>query len=59
MTRKDFTLIANVLNAHHNQPGPVPVFTVQAIAVSLANELAKTNPRFNTQLFVEACMKKK
>jgi hypothetical protein len=58
MTRKDFTLIADVLNAHHNQPGPVPVFTVQAIAVSLASELAKTNPRFNKERFINACLKK-
>ena len=57
MTRKDFQLIANVLNAHHKQPGPVPVFTVQAIAVSLAMELTKTNPRFNKKRFVEACLK--
>ena len=58
MTSKDFTLIANVLNAHHKQPGPVPVFTVQAIAVSLASELAKDNPRFNKERFINACLKK-
>jgi len=57
MTRKDFQLIADVLNAHHKQPGPVPAFTVQAIAVSLAIELTKTNPRFNKKRFVEACLK--
>lgn len=57
MSRKDYQLIANVLNAHHKQPGPVPLFTVQAIAVSLASELAKTNPRFNKKKFLEACYK--
>jgi hypothetical protein len=57
MTKKDFQLIADVLNAHHKQPGPVPEFTVQAIAVSLASELAKTNERFNKERFVKACLK--
>ena len=57
MTRKDFTLIANVLSNHSTSP--LNRMVVKELAVSFAQELAKTNPRFNTQLFVEACMKKK
>jgi hypothetical protein len=57
MTKKDFQLIANVLRAHHKQPSPVPAFTVQAIAVSFASELAKINPRFNAELFIKASLR--
>jgi hypothetical protein len=30
---------------------------LQAVVVSFADELASTNPRFNKELFVKACMK--
>ena len=53
MTRKDFQLIANVLSSHNTSPANRMV--VKELAVSFASELAKTNPRFNKQRFVEAC----
>lgn len=58
MTRKDFQLIANVLNAHHNAEGVSRQVDARALAVSFASELAKTNPRFNATQFVNACLKK-
>jgi len=56
MTRKDFQLIANVLKAHGTSP--MNRCVIQELAVGFANELAKTNPRFNVQLFVNACTPK-
>jgi len=53
MTKKDFQLIADVLKAHGTSP--MNRCVVQDIVVSFANELAKTNPRFNAQLFINAC----
>ena len=53
MTRKDFQLIADVLKAHGTSP--MNRCVIQELAVSFANELAKTNPRFNVQRFVNAC----
>ena len=55
MTRKDFQLIANVLKA--SSTSPMNRCVIQELAVSFASELAKTNPRFNKQRFVEACTK--
>jgi len=56
MTRKDFQLIADVLRAH--QDGSDADHIVRGLAVSFASELAKTNPRFNAQRFIGACLKK-
>ncbi len=53
MTRKDFQLIADVLSATRTSPANRMV--VKELAVTFASELAKTNPRFNKQRFVEAC----
>tara|TARA_R110000824_G_scaffold41357_3_gene123083 strand:+ start:2218 stop:2388 length:171 start_codon:yes stop_codon:yes gene_type:complete len=55
MTRKDFQLIADTLNAHRTSPANRMV--VKELAVSFAQTLASTNPRFNKQRFVEACLK--
>ena len=57
MTRKDFTLIANVLKAHGTSP--LNRMVVKELAISFAVVLAKVNPRFNKTLFVEACIKTK
>ena len=58
MTRKDFQLIADVLN-NYNKPGVgcVQSNLVEALALSFAHELAKTNPRLNKERFVKACLK--
>ena len=55
MTRKDFQLIADVLKA--SSTSPMNRCVIKELAVSFASELAKTNPRFNKQRFVEACLK--
>ena len=57
MTRKDFQLIADTLNAHRTNPTNHMV--IKALALSFAHQLADTNPRFNKQLFVEACINNK
>ena len=54
MTRKDFQLIADVLNAHNTSP--MNRLVVKELAVSFAQKLSDTNPRFNKQRFVEACL---
>ena len=56
MTRKDFQFIAKVLKA--SSTSPMNSCVIKELAVSFANELAKTNPRFNVQLFVNACLPK-
>jgi len=55
MTRKDFQLIADVLKA--SSTSPMNRVVVQELAVTFASELAKTNPRFNKERFVNACLK--
>jgi len=54
MTRKDFQLIADVLKAHGTSP--MNRLVVKELAVSFAQKLSDTNPRFNKQRFVEACL---
>ena len=57
MTRKDFQLIADVLSAvlKAKENNPANRVVVEEIAVTFASELAKTNPRFNKELFLKAC----
>jgi len=55
MTRKDFQLIANILKSHADVAASDCKGTVRAIALDFAQELQKTNPRFNVQRFVKAC----
>ena len=55
MTRKDFQLIADVLKA--SSTSPVNRMVINELAVTFASELAKTNPRFNKELFIKACQK--
>jgi len=70
MTRKDFQLIAAVLSKHINhwesasktlvEEGPkVQAYgganAVKDLAASFASELADVNPRFNKELFLDAC----
>ena len=46
MTRKDFVLIARVLSENTDHT---------AIVCRFAQELAKVNPRFDTERFIKAC----
>jgi len=55
MTRKDFQLIADVLKNNIELAAPDSKGLVRAIALDFAQELQKTNPRFNVQRFVKAC----
>ena len=61
MTRKDFELIADVLNNHYNlrckPEDKMYKDTVEQIALTFAHRLQSTNPRFNIQRFVQACTK--
>jgi hypothetical protein len=57
MTRKDFQLIANVLKASSTSPANRMV--VQELALTFAHQLAQTNPRFDKQQFVKACLPNK
>jgi hypothetical protein len=55
MTRKDFQLIADVINNFNvdNQANQREV--AASIAEAFAAALTKTNPRFNQALFLKAC----
>ena len=55
MTRKDFQLIAKVLKAS-GKDSPMNRCVIKDVAMNFAVELQKTNPRFDVQRFVNACM---
>lgn len=66
MTRKDYKLIAEVLNRAYkskleteDETGQIdeedPCCVIFAVAVQLANEFAQENPRFDRAKFLEAC----
>ena len=57
MTRKDYQLIADVFKAH--QDGGDRDIVVRGLALSLAIELQKDNPRFNKAMFIKACTRSK
>ena len=57
MTRKDFQLIADVLNAHADKPVDHDA-VLKDLAHDFARALAETNPRFDQQRFVMACLEK-
>jgi len=57
MTRKDYQLIADVFKAH--QDGGKNDIVVRGLALSLAIELQKDNPRFNKAMFIKACTRSK
>ena len=57
MTKKDFELIASVIKRTgdlYGTGGDRSLF-LGIIAEELADELAKTNDRFNAELFLEKC----
>ena len=53
MTRKDFQLIANVVSTTLATVKPE---ARQCLALDFANALKTTNPRFNVEMFVKACL---
>lgn len=48
MSKKDYTLIANVLERFHNSPWEL---TLEDMVTSLSNELEKDNPNFDRGVF--------
>ena len=57
MTKKDFQLIADVFKAH--QDGGERDIVVRGLALSMAIELQKMNPRFDKARFIKACTRSK
>ena len=57
MTRKDFELIAEVLSGHYQNGDERAKAEIAACALTFAQRLQSTNPRFNVQRFVKACTK--
>jgi len=57
MTKKDFELIASVIRAH--QDGGKQDMVVRGLALSMAIEFQKVNPRFNKAMFIKACTRNK
>ena len=53
MTRKDFQMIADVVAT---TLATVSVESRQCLALDFAAQLAKTNTRFDSRRFVEACL---
>jgi hypothetical protein len=56
MTRKDFELIADVLNNYHTGDEKQKA-VVREMALTFGVRLHETNPRFDVQRFVSACVK--
>ena len=59
MSRKDYQLIASVLNNTHQKDkgNYVKHLVVERLARDIAIALAKDNPHFNEGKFLEACWK--
>ena len=57
MTRKDFELVAEVLSGHYQNGDEKAKAEIAACALTFAQRLQSTNPRFNVQRFVKACTK--
>ena len=57
MTRKDYQMIAEVLKktAICSETGAVWPVSLDALALSFAQELKKDNPNFKPALFLKAC----
>ena len=49
MTRKHYKLIADVLKQYRRDP------SATSIAASMACALKRDNPRFDPEIFIEAC----
>ena len=59
MTKKDYVLIASVLNTCIKEHNLQQLAVIDRVITSLAYELAKDNPRFNKDTFYDACYKVK
>lgn len=56
MTRKDYKLIADAVNEARLLSNYVlPERAIELVAQTLATALAKDNPRFDMERFIEAC----
>jgi hypothetical protein len=60
MTRKDYELIAGILKGAHNYEATFNdnekgAKAIEGITHTFASMLATTNPRFNRELFLDAC----
>ena len=53
MTKKDYELIATIIRGH--QDGGKNDMVVRGLALSMAIEFQKDNPRFNKERFIKAC----
>lgn len=51
MTKKDYEIIARAISNY-----PDHALSVLGFATHMAHELAMHNPRFNTKIFIRACM---
>ena len=57
MTKKDYELIATIIRGH--QDGGKHDMVVRWLALSMAIEFQKDNPRFNKERFIKACTRVK
>jgi len=56
MTKKDYELIASVLNSYARNKG---AWDVDDLIYDIASALEEDNPRFNKDTFYDACYKVK
>ena len=60
MTRKDYIIIAKILNTQYNAAKSAAEFTLVAIAIQdFISELKQENSRFDEDKFINACIEVK
>ena len=57
MSKKDYELVAAIIRGH--QDGGDRDIVVRGLALSMAMEFQKDNPRFNKERFIKACTRAK
>ena len=57
MSKKDYELVAAIIRGH--QDGGTRDIVVRGLALSMAMEFQKDNPRFNKERFIKACTRVK
>jgi len=55
MTKKDFEIIAKVIESNVLRSSKTEESRLQALAAELAEKFKIINPRFDTQRFIAAC----
>lgn len=55
MTKKDFELIAAVLNVNYRNARGDELGAIECVISDFARELQRTNPRFDAGRFIYAC----